>query len=396
MKIYLFIFCLLSITIQNIHAQKNIDTSNHKQERPANNFPTYDKFLLLETSIDTTANVSCADFDGDGHLDILLVKGRHWPIVEKILLGDGKGGIKKAYDLSNVADRSYTGAVADFNGDGFPDIAVSNDAPDKKLVYFNDGKGNFTIGSEFGSPNRSTRNLAVADINDDGLPDLISANRDDVGHTFNYVCLNKGKGKFDGNCIRVGLYPATTITPADFNKDGFIDLVVPYRDSGQSYVYLGGRDIAFPDSRRIPFGPPDATIRVAAVADFNGDSLLDIVTTDENKGVYLYFGQKDQTFSAGISLEGAKPIPYALSVADLNKDGKPDIIVGHLNAPSTIFYNDGTAQNFTKVSFGDSKGDVYGFAIGDFNEDGILDIAVARDGYINTFYFGNIKSKNRK
>jgi hypothetical protein len=395
MKIYFFIVCFVSILTQSVPAQKNVNASNHRQEKSADNFPDFNKYLLLETTPDTTANVSTADFDGDGHLDILLVKGRHWPMIDRVLLGDGSGGIKKAYDLGKTADRSYTGGVADFNGDGFPDIAVSNDAPDKKLVYFNDGKGNFNIGSEFGYPEWSTRNLSIADINNDGLPDLILANRGDVGNTSNYVCLNKGKGQFSADCIAFAPYPATTITPADFNHDGFIDLVVPYRDSGQSYVYLGSSGFTFSDIRRIPFGPPDATIRVAAVADFNGDSLLDIVTVDENKGVNIYFGQKDQTFSAGISLADSKIVPYALAVADLNNDGKTDIIVGHVEAPSTVFYNDGTGRNFTSISFGDSKGTVYGFAVGDFNEDGIPDITTARSGAISVLYFGNIKSKDR-
>jgi hypothetical protein len=381
---------------QKILAQKNINTSDSGQEKSINDFPNFDRYLLLETKSDTTANVSFGDFDGDGHLDILLVKGRHWPIVDRVLLGDGLGGIKKAYDLGKMADRSYTGGVADFNGDGFPDIAVSNDAPDKKLVYFNDGKGNFNIGSEFGLPEWPTRNLAIADINNDGLPDLILANRGEVGKTSNYICLNKGKGQFSADCMAFAPYPATTITPADFNKDGLIDLVVPYRDSGQSYVYPGNSDHTFPDTHRIPFGPPDATIRVAAVADFNGDGLPDIVTIDENKGVNLYFGQKDQTFSTGISLADSRIVPYALAVADLNNDGKVDIIVGHVEAPSTVFYNDGTGRNFKSISFGDSKGTAYGFAVGDFNEDGIPDIAVARSDAPDILYFGNIKSKSRK
>lgn len=393
MKIYFLIVCLISTMIQKVLAQKNINTSGHKQEKSAKNFPGFDKYLLLETAPDTTANVSAADFDGDGHLDILLVKGRHWPMIDRVLLGNGLGGIKKAYDLGKVADRSYTGGVVDFNEDGFPDIAVSNDAPDKKLVYLNDGKGNFIIASEFGLPEWPTRNLSIADINNDGLPDLILANRGNVGNTSNYICLNKGKGQFNVKCIPFAPYPATTITPADINKDGFIDLVVPYRDSGQGYVYPGNSDFTFSDSHRIPFGPPDATIRVAAVADFNGDSLFDIVTVDENKGVNIYFGQKDQTFSAGISIADSKIVPYALTVADLNKDGKVDIIVGHVEASSTVFYNDGTGRNFTSVSFGDSKGTVYGFAVGDFNEDGMPDIATARSGAISVLYFGNIKIK---
>lgn len=382
MKIHFLIVFLISTVAQQAIAQKNI--------------PNFNRSLLLEEKADTTANVSAADFDGDGHLDMLLVKGRHWPIIDRVLLGDGKGNIRKAYNLGNTADRSYTGGTADFNGDGFPDIAVSNDNPDKKLIYLNDGKGNFTIGSEFGLPEWPTRNLSIADINADGLPDIILANRGDSGKTANYICFNKGKGKFTADCMSFAPYPATTITPADINKDGFIDLVVPHRDGGQSYVYLGSAAFTFSDNHRIPFGPPNATIRIAAVADFNGDNIPDIVTTDEFKGVYLYFGQKDQTFSAGVSLADAKPVPYALTIADLNKDGKADIIVGHVEAPSTIFFNDGTGRHFTPVSFGDSTGTVYGFAVGDFNEDGTPDIAAARSDGPNVLYFGDSKSKKRK
>lgn len=381
MKVNLLVTFAMGILTQQVFAQR-ID------------FPTFAHSLLLETTPDTTANISFGDFDGDGHLDILLVKGRHWPMIDRILLGDGSGSIRKAYNLGQIADRSYTGAVADFNGDGKPDIAISNDNPDRKLVYFNDGKGNFTIGSEFGRPEWPTRNISIADVNGDGLPDIILANRGDSGKTSNYVCLNKGKGRFTADCIPFAPYPATTIFPADINNDGFIDLVVPYRDRGQSYVYLGGSDGAFPDTRRIPFGPPDAAIRVAAVADFDGDSIPDIVTIDETKGVSIYFGQKNQTFSPGVFLADSKVVPYALAIADLNKDGKMDIIVGHIGAPSTVFFNDGTRHNFKAISFGDSEGTSYGFAVGDFNEDGIPDIAVARSGATSVLYFGGKRQPN--
>jgi hypothetical protein len=386
MKIYFFVLCLIGVIAQKVHAQKNSNTSA---------LLSFDRTVLLEEKSDTTANVGFGDFDGDGHLDILLVKGRHWPIFDRVLLGDGRGGIRKAYNLGKVADRSYAGGLADFNGDGFLDIAISNDNPDRKLIYLNDGKGNFAIGSEFGSPEWPTRNLSVADINSDGLPDLILANRGNAS-AFNYICLNQGKGQFTADCIRFARYPSTTITPADFTKDGSIDLVVPHRNGGQSYVYLNRTDNTFSDIYRTPFGPPDATIRVTAVADFDGDSLLDIVTVDENKGVNLYFGQKDQTFSPGISLADAKVVPYALAIADMNNDKKMDIIVGHEEGSSTLFLNDGTGRIFIPISFGDSIGTVYGFAIGDFNEDGTADIAAARSDAPNVLYVGSLKSKNRK
>lgn len=386
MKIHFFVFCLIGAMAQKVHAQKNTNASA---------LLSFDHTVLLEEKSDTTANVGFGDFDGDGHLDIVLVKGRHWPIFDKVLLGDGRGGIRKAYNLGKVADRSYTGGLADFNGDGFLDIAVSNDSPDRKLIYFNDGKGNFAMGSEFGSPEWPTRNLSIADINNDGLPDLILANRGNSS-TFNYICLNQGKGQFKVDCIPFAQYPSTTITAADFTKDGFVDLVVPHRNGGQSYVYLNRTGSTFSNTNRTPFGTPDATIRVTAAADFDGDDLMDIVSVDENKGVHLYFGQKDQTFSPGLSLADATVVPYALAVADMNNDKKMDIIVGRQRGPSTVFINDGTNRTFKPISFGDSMGTVYGFAIGDFNEDGIADIAAARSDAPNALYMGSFKSKNGK
>ena len=88
---------------------------------------------------------------------------------------------------------------------------ISNDAPDPKLVYLNDGKGHFRVGSTFGSPEWETRNASVADLNGDGLPDIIVANRSD-GTGTNYICLNRGAGRFDADCIPFAHYPATTVT----------------------------------------------------------------------------------------------------------------------------------------------------------------------------------------
>jgi hypothetical protein len=386
-KNHLIIFCLFGIQTQSLLAQKN-----GGQTRDEDHLPDYSRTLVLEAKTDTTANVSFGDFDGDGHLDILLVKGRHWPIIDRVLIGDGLGGIRKSFNLGEISDRSYTGGLADFNGDDFLDIAVSNDNPDRKLIYFNDGKGNFTIGSEFGLPKWPTRNLSIADINRDGWPDLILANR---GGVSNYICLNMGKGKFNHDCISFAPYPSTTITPADLNHDGFIDLVVPHRNGGQSYIYPGSADLSYSDNHRIPFGPADAKIRMASVADFNSDDILDIVVIDETKGVNLYLGQKDQSFALSTSLGDSDNVPYALTIADLNNDNMVDIIAGYVKAPSTAFINDGKG-NFKSISFGNSDGTVYGFAVADFNEDGIPDIATGCSDATSTLYFGHLKIKNRK
>jgi hypothetical protein len=353
-------------------------------------FPRFDRVLLLEETSETSANVSIGDLNGDGYPDIVLAKGRHWPLIDRVLLNDGHGRFV-AHDLGEVADRSYSGKLADVNGDGYLDVVISNDAPDPKLVYLNDGHGNFHVGSTYGKPEWPTRNADVADLNGDGLPDIIVANRTGDSSGSNYVCLNRGKGEFDADCIAFSHESSTTITPADFNGDGFVDLAVPHREGGQSYIYLNDGKAGF--AKRIPFGPPDAAIRMAAAADLNGDGLIDLVAIDERRGTFLYFNQGNGAFSAGVRLGAGKATPYALAAGDLNHDGKIDVIVGNVEAPSTVYFNDGSGRKFTPVEFGDNKGTAYGFAIGDLDGDGWMDIAAARSDAPNVVYFGGPPGK---
>src|SRR6266516_441941 len=351
-------------------------------------FPRFDRVLLLETTSETSANVSIGDLNGDGNLDIVLVKGRHWPLISRVLLGDGKGHFPIAYNLGETPYRSYSGRLVDIDRDGDLDVVLSNDSPDPKVIYLNDGKGHFHLGSSYGRPDWGTRNASVVDLNGDGQPDIIVANRTDKSPA-NYICLNKGKGSFDAGCIAFSHESATTITAADFNHDRLIDLAVPNRDGGQSYVYFPGANTTFSSLKRVPFGPPDAAIRMAEAVDLNGDRLLAIVAIGERLGVAVYFGQKDGTFSAGMPIDNGKVTPYALAAGDLNHDGKIDIIVGNVEASSTIYFNDGSGRHFTPIHFGDNKGTVYGFAIADLDRDDLPDIAAARSEAPNAVYFAS-------
>jgi hypothetical protein len=349
--------------------------------------PSFDRVLVLDAGKQPAANVSIGDLDGDGSLDLLLVKGRHWPAKSRVLLGDGRGRFRAVRNLSRKAYRSYSGRLADLDGDGDLDVVLSNDAPDPKLTFLNDGKGRFTPGSAFGDPRWETRNASVADLDGDGRPDIVVANRTDQAPV-DYVCINREKGRFDAACGAFAQGSATSITPADFDRDGRVDLAVPARDGGQSYVYLNGGNAVFRDGRRIPFGPPDATIRMAEAADLDGDGLLDIVAIDEKRGPAVYFGQRDTAFSPGLALHDDPVTPYALALADLNRDGMVDVVVGHVEAPSSLFLNDGSGRGYARSRFGDGKGTVYGFGIADLDGDGQVDVAAARSDAPSLVFFG--------
>ena len=350
--------------------------------------PRFDRVVLLETTSETSANVHIGDVNGDGHLDIMLAKGRHWGLVDRILLGDGRGGFPSAYDLGPASDKTYSGNLVDLDGDGDLDVVISNDTPDPKRIYLNDGKGRFSETDTYGRAQWSTRNAAVADVNGDKLPDIIAANRDAPERAGNYVCLNRGRGQFDDDCFMFSKESATTITPADVNRDGRVDLVVPHRDGGQSHIYLNtsaGSALSFSP---VAFGPPDATIRSSAAADLDRDDVIDIVVIDEKRGVFAFFGEGGGKWSAALPIGARGRTPYALMVHDVNADGTSDVIVGHVEAPSTVFFTIGSGRSFTSVDFGDSNGTAYGFDIADLDHDGRLDIAVARSDAPNVVYFG--------
>jgi hypothetical protein len=345
---------------------------------------TFDTVVELETTSEDSANVSLGDLDGDGDLDLVLAKGRHTPIRDRVLLNDGKGRFTGS-DLGPTPDRTYTAALADLDGDGDLDVITSNDTPDKKLVFLNDGKGRFSVAGTWGVPAWSTRNAAVADLNGDKKIDVIAANR--PGPSF--VCLNDGSGRFTRECIAIPAESATTIVPADFDKDGFVDLAVPSRDGGQSRIYFNDGKAGF--ARTVAFGPPDAAARVGAAADFNGDGAVDLVVGDEKaESMVVYVNDGKGRLTAGYRVADKGRTPYAIAAGDLDNDRDPDIVLGYTSGPHAIFFNDGAGaganQRFTRRAFGDAHGSAYGFAIGDVNGDSFPDIALARSGAPNVLY----------
>jgi hypothetical protein len=355
---------------------------------------TFERMQLLETKGATSASVSLGDIDRDGDLDVILARGRHWPLDNLILRNDGKGNFTTA-KLPAEADRTYSAALADLDGDGSLDLVVSNDRPDKKVIYLNDGRGNFRLAGTFGRPEWSTRYITVADLTGDGRPDIIVANRSSnpAKPVPCFVCLNDGKGGFPTE-IPLPTQSATIIVAADLDGDGKIDLLVPHRDGGQSLIFWSDGTGKF-SAAPVPVGPKQSTIRAAGAADIDGDGTVDIVVGDAKTGLFIYRGKGPRAFEEPFPIGDKSGAPYSIGVADMNRDGKPDLVVGRQEARGSVFLNQSSGKKFTfeETAWGDGQGAVYGLALGDLDADGWPDIAAARSEAPNAIWFNGPAGK---
>ena len=357
-----------------------------RPEPPAN-LPAFHfgKFVFLEDAAENTANASIGDLDGDGDPDIVLAKGRHWPQRDLVLLNNGQGDFGERHALGTQEDRTYTAALADLDGDNDLDLVVGNDRPDAKRVYFNDGKGQFTEAGTFGRPEWSTRNVTVADLDGDARPDIVVANRGGPDNlSENFICRNDGTGRFPA-CTSLSSESATTIAAADMDGNGSIDLIVPHRDRGQSYLFLNDGSGQF--AAKLPVGPADASTRAVATGDLDGDGRPDLIMGDELRGgAHVYFNLGQGKFSEPVALDADKDSVYAIAVADLNRDGKLDVVLGNDNTPGIVLVNEGDGRRFTATRLGATDGAVYGLAIGDVTADGCPDIVAARSNARSVLY----------
>lgn len=155
-----------------------------------------------------------------------------------VYAGDGGGGFPG--DMSYYTANAYAVVGADFNGDGKNDLAISRyDDGDFSLALGN-GNGTFALGVIYGEAASGANPIdaLVADFDGDGRPDMVLANYTDDSVV---VLRNRsvGNGGFDtGLTITGGLYNPASIAVGDFNHDGKPDLVVADFGSNQISVLL--------------------------------------------------------------------------------------------------------------------------------------------------------------
>ena len=320
-------------------------------------------------------SVAAGDFNGDGKPDLAVT--------------NQKGVSIRLNGLPGVdyTDSSLTNpvsvAVGDFNGDGKLDLAVVKQTPAIVSVMLGNGDGTFAAAADYPAGTRPQR-VVVADVNGDGKADLVVVDRGFGTGSGITVLLGNGNGSFQAPAFFPAGSVAVSVAVGDFNSDGKADLAVANVGSGNLSVLIGNGNGTFQPAVNIDLNLPGISVSPTSVVagDFNLDGKLDLaVSTPDVKNIAVLLGIGNGAFQApvhyGLDDPNFANADNTLATADLNGDGKPDLVLVNLSANHlTVLLGagDGTFPSAKSYAAGPEP---IGVAVADFDGDGKPDLAVA-------------------
>jgi len=397
------------------------------------------------------------DYDNDGWMDIYLVNSGKCdfftpvkPLRNALYHNNRDGTFTDVTEKAGVSGGGFGMGVAvgDFDGDGFPDLYVTQYG--RSLLYRNNGNGTFTdVTEKAGVGVLGWASSAVwFDYDNDGRLDLFVGQFVDFDRVNGcgiaadgkrHYCIprifrpmpswlfhNNGDGTFTDVSKESGigghLGKAWGAVATDINNDGNMDLFVA-NDTVANFLFLNrgnGRfdeiglqaDVAYSAE-----GRPRSGMGVDS-ADFNEDGWMDLFVANIDEEIFsLYKNNKDLTFDdlampLGIGMATRWMSGWGLKFFDYDNDGNLDLILANgfpddlvedfsnlvkYQEPLLLFQN--TGHGFKNVS--DQGGPAFsqsfsarGLALGDFNNDGALDVLVAVNDGAPVLLQNNVGTRN--
>ena len=276
------------------------------------------------------------DFNGDGKIDLAVLSWNYTSTsYVTTLLGNGDGTFATPKTSTAFAQNSNGGdfipgsmVAADFNGDGKMDLAVVGDyiSWGGVTILLGNGDGTFTAAGPNLDLNADFGQIATGDFNGDGIPDLIVTNYFEDGSS-PIIFLGKGDGTFTTKEASFTLdYFPTSILVGDFNGDGVLDLA--FSDLNGVEIALGHGDGTFKETAASPILVPSELYSLTA-GDFNHDGKLDLAGVDKyNERIVILAGVGDGTFTVTATTPAVNQnssTPTSIVAADFNGDGVPDL-----------------------------------------------------------------------
>jgi hypothetical protein len=243
----------------------------------------------------------------DSNLDLAVAN--HGDNTVSIFLGNGDGTFKAETPIALPAGYAPSFiATGDFNGDGFTDLAVTDEGNATVSIFLGNGDGTFKSRVDY-AVGTSPVWASAADLNGDGILDLAVANKDS-----NTVSILLGTATTTNTALGTGAfagqtsYPAgngpTSIAVADYNVDGRPDLAVADESDNSVSILLGTGAGVFGPNFELPVGTSPVSI-VSAVLSSTGDPDVAVVNNGSNNVSVIL---NSAAFSG--SLNGLTGVPY--------------------------------------------------------------------------------------
>jgi hypothetical protein len=310
------------------------------------------------------AAVRTGDLDGDGAIDLVATGD------ETIVFFNNGNRAVTTPGISLGADSGGTAlALLEWNGDGFPDIAIGGLNGRSVEVFVNDGGGGFALGSSVqGDGVGSVSDLLEADVDGDGLSELLV-----TGSGGTAILRRTAEGGIAVTSLATGA--GRDLAIADFDQDGDPDYVVVLAADRRVDLLFNAGDGSVAGSSSLDLG----SVANVDVGDLDGDGAADLLVAIDGDNMSapqnrVLYQQAGGTFSPGQTF-GASPVT-ALVPGDIDADGWPDIVAINEAGVHQVYLGS-QGGNFSLApeqiySTGMQRG-----VLTDFNSDESLDLILA-------------------
>jgi hypothetical protein len=287
------------------------------------------KQQATELNFDSPARSSAAfDIDLDGDEDLIIIDDHDIVLVYENVAG---GRLAKPPIEILVGEGAQRIAYADFDGDGYPDMAIPNQDSDDMAILFNSKGGNFG-GLYYLDVGQEPFAILAADLNKDKKTDLLVTQLYD--NTVNVYA-----GEDDGDFMVEKVLPVGEapfgLALADLDLNGYQDILTANFDSHDISVLRNAGDFLFHSEEVYPVGGSPYDI---VSFDYNNDGFPDAAVTQfELDSLVILLNDSTGKFDQMLQFATGKA-PLSIAVADFDNNGWEDLVVTNSAEDSLSFY----------------------------------------------------------